>query len=721
MGLFVRKAQPNTIQAEDRAEVAPVVRALEFLEAAAAVEPDSDALVIEERAVWQPDSWLLQRCWHELAEAGAGAEALQVATLLEARNPLARVQALYQVARRAAVGRDAAAARLVAQEVRQTSVALFADAAAETVFKFGEQLLYASAAAAQVGNISLACACLERLDQINHSWDRVFIPLEARQVLAETVTRIGLHPLTNHLLEMAIRRYEEPGAQFLHQIMELSAARLQEFPAARELQTRLIQRRVRRLGRLMQRCVAVFQFSTLSTLTARRLAATAFGQAGYVRDVLEQVETIANVQAARQETGLGSSRSDPHFLRQVKRPTANLDVDFQLYTLQEAIKVMPLRNLAREERIGLADRVAALATQSDGWTAAGAVATLVDLGALRYAVSVMDFIAPTDPTRSEGVISLVRALLAFGEEQLAHEQVQKAIVWARSLPGRNPERALIWGLAEVYMEYGQPQRAIELLDLRVARAAAEAGLGQRMRRLFRNAPNDDELRDNRLRLRALILQDRPPASDAASVAASEVEAEAAGDPDTAAGADVPAPSYWDPAAVWTHEKESIYRQLCQWAPRLLDGEALINFYVDGLLRPLFLAGQTDLIIQLLPQIRDALHLSTGDKHTVHIRKIALLLAQVVAPATGIPDTGISGPGATVDLPAYPAETYATLRQAFADFLLDLWAADAPRGVWQIVHSLEGSLPLLLALEGPHALVTIAHHTAEAGQKWSVNA
>lgn len=733
LGLFVRRGKPDTQEKEQEAAGAKLSdRALAFLATAAQTQPQGDALVIEERAVWQPDSWLLQRCWHELAEYGAAQEALDIAALLEARNPLARVQALYRVAR---AGRgNSATKQLVAQEIRRRTVALFKPEAAETVFKFTDQLLYVGAAAAQIGNLPLACTCLERLDQLDRPWDRIFIPMETRDVLAETVAHIGLHPLTNALLTMAIRRYEEPGAQFLHQVIQLAAERLQSATLVRSprrsphgMQARRI---VRRMGRLLQRSVAVFQFSTLATLTTRRLAATGFGRVGAVRDVLEQVETIANVQAARQETGQGGGRSDPHFLRQVKRPTANLDIDFQIYALQEAIKVMPLRRLAREERIELADRVAALATQSDGWTAAGAVATLVELGALRYAVRVIDFIPPTDATRSEGVISLVRALLTFGETQLANEQIEKAIAWAQSLPGRNAERALIWGLAEIFMDFGLPQRAIELLDLRVT----PPGFGERMRRMFRNAPNDDQLRDNRLRFQALILQDAllqeghlsAPQNTSTDNTPVDSGATPADDRATESAESESAAQENAGAAAWTREKETLYRQLHQWAARLLDGESLINFYVEGLLRPLFTAQKIDLVIQLLPQLHDALQHSTGDKHTVHIRKMAALFAQAIDPrqanlrqATPAATNKPASPHlAARPLPNFGPETQAEMRKVCTDFLLELWTADAKRGIWQMVHSLEGSLPLLLALEGPDALVAVAEHTAESGQSWA---
>src|SRR5262245_42296485 len=75
--------------------------AVDLLHAGSSVAPENLDLVVEERAVWQPDSWLMQCCWQTLADHGAGEEALAVAALLELRNPLAPAQALYRVARQA--------------------------------------------------------------------------------------------------------------------------------------------------------------------------------------------------------------------------------------------------------------------------------------------------------------------------------------------------------------------------------------------------------------------------------------------------------------------------------------------------------------------------------------------------------------------------------------------------------------------------------------------
>ena len=177
------------------------------------------------------------------------------------------------------------------------------------------------------------------------------------------------------------------------------------------------------------------------------------------------------------------------FCRAVKRPAANPDVDFQVYTLQEAVRLMPVRAIPRDARRALADRLVSLAVRSDGWTAAGAAATLIELGALKYAVDVIDSIAPNDPTRSEGVISLVAALLDFGDAQRAAEQVAKALTWVKSLDKRNPERATIWGLAEVYLNRNQPAPARQLLDQRLVAPTWT----DRVAAVFGNRVDDDQL------------------------------------------------------------------------------------------------------------------------------------------------------------------------------------------------------------------------------------
>jgi hypothetical protein len=396
-----------------------------------------------------------------------------------------------------------------------------------------------------------------------------------------------------------------------------------------------------------------------------------------VIELLDQITTISNVQEARRDSGLFRGKDDPHFLRQVTRPTANPDIDFQVYALQEAIRAMPVRTISREERITLADRLAALAIRSDGWTAAGAAATLMELGAYKYAVDVVDHIAPQDPTRSEGVIALVRALLAMEEIQLADEQVRKALVWLKSLDKRNPERATIWGLVEVYLDARMPDAALRLLEQRYTPPT----VGERLRNLFQNRINDDVLRDDRLRFQARLQQ----------------------------------------GATWDKELYALYNQLCQWAPRLLDGEMLMSFYVDGLLRPLLAANRADLVWALLPQVRAALNASSGDKHATQVQRVTMLLANQSAPE--IVDA-IMHPRPSDDLAASngnieregntdPLHAHAELTQ----FLVHLWEEDVRKGLWQTIHGIEGSLALLLALEGADALMTLANVAMREGSRW----
>lgn len=662
----MRKAQPRTDRPDAAAQVASLAQAaVDLLHAASGVTPEDPDVTVEERSIWQPDFWLMQRCWQALADLGAGDEALAVAALLELRHPLAPVQALHRVAQQA--HRFPALKQLVAQELDRLADKLFNPLVVSDEERQTERLLLAGASAALIQDDARALACLERLDQLPRVWGRVLAQSDLRNLLAQTVARVGLSPLTSYLVTTAIRRYEESGAQFLHETVAALAA----VAGSQDL--------TRRAGapsaRLLQRCVETFQFATLATLNSRRLAAIAFGRAGMVADVLSQLVTMANVQEARRESGLSSMSGDPNFLRQVTRPNANPDVDYQVYTLQEAIRAMPVRRISRENRVELADRVAALSGQSDGWTAAGAASTLVNLGALKYAVEAVDSISPSDPTRSEGVISLVRALLDLGDEKLAREQVDKALDWVKSYEKRNPERATIWGLAEVYLDHNQPDMALYLLQQRVV----QPSFGERVRSMIRTVVTDDQLRDDRLRFRALLAKD----------------------------------------PVWTKDLQRLYDQLCQWTPRLLDGESLISFYVDGLMQPLLNAGLVEQALALLPQVvSEALANSAGEKHSVHVRRVASLLASLPGISSGEtaspPAEDGNGAGLSQPLPSPAPDTLQRLR----DFLLMLWQTDARKGVWQMVHGVDGSLPLVAALEGPPSVVAIAQAAADDGGLWS---
>jgi hypothetical protein len=61
-----------------------------------------------------------------------------------------------------------------------------------------------------------------------------------------------------------------------------------------------------------------------------------------------------------------------------------------------------------------------------------------------------------------------------------------------------------------------------------------------------------------------------------------------------------------------------------------------------------------------------------------------------------------------------------MRAALEDFLRGVWQADSRRGLWQTVHGIEGTLPLLIALDGPGAIVSLARGVEQAGARWSAS-
>jgi len=631
-----------------------VQQAVDALLAATQAKADENVVVIEERAIYRPDSWLIQRCWEVLADAGAAEPALVAARLAATRQPLAIVQCLHRLSRQ--IDRHWGLASAVTRELVRLQGSLFAEPATPPTVYDGERLLYAAAAAANLDDRTLAFACLERLDQLPQPWDRFVVQPDQRSLLADTIVRTGLHPLTAALVTSALRRFSDAGAHLVLDITSGAADRLRRSPSAAKM------------ARLLGLGVDTFRNASLTSLHSRRVTATVFGQAGMVDEVLAQLTTIANIQLARKESGLSLRQGDPQLLRQVKRPTANADVDFQVYTLREAIRALPLRQVSRDARVELANRLATLGAQSDGWTAAGAATTLVELGAIKFAVDVINQIPPKDATRAEGVISLVRALLVAGEPGLAEEQMQTGLAWARAYPGRNPERALIWGLSDVYLERKQSDQALALLD----QWELPSSFRQRLRSLFGRKIDDDELRNTGLRLRALLQRER--------TASAEIE--------------------------------RLVALLTQAAPRLLDGEALINFLVGDMLKPLLVSGRTRLALSLLPTLQRALRTGSGEKHATRVAAVANALAAELAPAR--PETLDPAAGNGRFSPEITPET----RDALVQFVVGLWQDDAKRGLWQTVHGVEGSLPLVLFLDGPAAVASIAQSVAGLSSQWA---
>lgn len=623
-----------------------VQRALEAL-LAAQTSTDADQFQIEERAVYRPDSWLIQQCWEALADAGAAAEALTVARLAAPRQPLTLVQTLYRLSQQ--IDRKLGLANLISQELKRIQPEVLAPTAARDDVTARDRLLFAAATASLIGDAQLAFAFLERLDQFAAPWERPIVTPEQRQMLADAWVRLGLHPLSIAVITNALRRYSDAGAQFVLNVTTGASEHLRR-PVAPP-----------RMARVLTVGVDTFRHATLTSLHARRLTAIALAQAGAIDEVLEQLTAIANIQAARRESGLSLRKGDQNLLRQVKRPTADADIDFQVYTMQEAVRAMPVRQMSRDVRIELANRLALLGTQSDGWTAAGAAATLIELGAVKFAVDVVESIPAKDPTKAEGYIGLVRGLLAVDEPALAEEQIEKGLSWAHAYPGRNPERALIWGLAQLYLERNQPDRALAILDA----WREPTGFWQSVRGIFKRSLNDDDLRGAGLRLRAVLLQDAP-----------------------------------DARAQGTLKNQ--VATLLAWAPRLLDGEALVNFLVDNLLEPLLLSGRTQLALSVLPVLQSSLRSRSGEKHAARLTSISRLLVEELG-AEFVQEKAGNG--------------HVSVRAAIEQFIVDVWQHDSQRGLWQTVHGIEGLLPLLIALDGPEAVVSLARGVEQAGRRW----
>lgn len=618
-----------------------------------ASQPRSDeTLAVEQRSVWRPDSLILQNCWETLADAGSGPEALSVAARAAERQPASRQEALYRIARQAQ-GKPALSS-VVERSLAEQSALLQADALTPAPY-FPQQLLFCAATAAYLNDAGTALSYLEKLDQTDRAWERIIASPEQRMILAETIVRAGPHPLVLTLLDASMRRFGDAGAELLLRVSE------QIDPAIGPDNAENKQ------ARLLRHCVDAFRYGVLTTLQSHRMAAAVYARAGRFDETLKEVQTIANIQDGRRVGNISSRSSDQNLLRQVKRPQSDADIDFQVYTLREAIRAMPLRFIPRETRVELAGQLARLGMKSDGWTAAGAASSLAELGALKFAAEVVESIKPTDATRSEGVIALVRGLVAVGDMAAADEQVRKGLAWARASAGRNPERALIWGLAEAYLEFDHPDQALALLD----EWRNQESFITRVRSRFSSSLSDDDLRLKRLRLQALL------ALDHGSVDLNS-------------------------------EERALLDELELWAPQLLDGEALIDFYADGLLRPLLTAGRTHAAWALLPQIQVALATSTGEKHATRVRQVASLLArQVRLAAVGAPMLDVREDMVQEDTQA-----------VFGHFLNDLWTADANRGLWQVVYGINGSLPLVHALEGPATVVAIANAAYAQGGEWA---
>lgn len=693
--------------------------AIESLHAAATVQPEDATRITEARGVWQPDSWIIHRCWQVLADAGMVNEALTVASLAEMRHPLALFHALHTLVRQG--NPSVELTQTVRHELAQMSARLFSPWVASEQTQQIERLLYAAASAACIDDDIFAFACLERLDQFPRAWDRILVHPEMRTVLAETITHVGLHPLTCYLIDSAILNFQDAGAQFIQQIANTIKARRAKRYAGSEQFAPPTRPPVQsesdasaessliygdEFDALMARCVNVCRTTTLTSLHSRRLAATVLAQAGLVDETLKQVHTIATIQDAHRETssdprnrsaGFTSQYAGTEYysdgasgmlrngenqvLRQVGRSHSDSDVDFLVNTLKNVVEVLPIDYTTAHQRLKVGKQIAALGALSDGWTAAGAASTLIKLGGVQDAVEVVEQI--DDTTHSEGAIELVSGLLETGQEEYADIQTRSALSWARSLKERMPERATIWGIAEAYIEHNHADRAIQLLD--------ELDANPIQRNLFSRffsgdwsgdaTYTDQDLRSGKLRLRAYLKQDMPrSAADDSTFRADEI-------------------LFDEKVSAQTDE---LIRELCGWAPQLLEGESLITFYLDGILEPLLAAGKSRYAWGLLPQFREALLAVRGTKHATRVGQITKPLAS------------------TLNSYAAKSNTQYTsaMRQRLEEFCVLLWQENSQRGIWQAVYGIDGSLSMLLALEGADALVEIANAAANEGALWS---
>jgi hypothetical protein len=141
--------------------------------------------------------------------------------------------------------------------------------------------------------------------------------------------------------------------------------------------------------------------------------------------------------------------------------------------------------------------------------------------------------------------------------------------------------------------------------------------------------------------------------------------------------------------------------LTQWAPKLLAGEALASFLTDNLLVPLLESGRIRQALPVLSGLQQATATSSGEKYAARLSYWAGLLVAKVEP------TQTEGAKGEVE----------AVRRELERWMGAIWQADSQRGLWQTVHGIEGLLPLLIGLEGPQAVVQLAHSVVQIGPQW----
>ena len=238
---------------------------------AAAQAQSPDSVVVDERAVFRPDTWLLQCCWQSLADAGEFIQALRVACLAAPRQPLAPIHCLYRLSKR--IDQHWGLANAVAADAgRHGTGAVWPLIRRSPGGVVAERLLYAAATAANIGERQLAFACLERLDQLLKPWDSILAHPDQRGMLAEIILRVGPHPLTLGLLANALRRFGDAGAHFVLDVTAGAAERLRREPRVQALPTSSTPASsvsTGKMGRLLAVGVDTFRNASLTSLHSR--------------------------------------------------------------------------------------------------------------------------------------------------------------------------------------------------------------------------------------------------------------------------------------------------------------------------------------------------------------------------------------------------------------------------------------------------------------------
>lgn len=688
--------------------------------------------------VVQPDSWLLEHCWQSLADAGFGNAALSVAAMAEYRQPLAPTRAIYRLA--SSSPHSFEASTLIQRELTDARERLFDSHLFAEATDQIDYLLYLGASAALISDLTFAISCLERLDQLPKSWDRIFVHPELRQILSESVSLIGPTPLVSDLIARAILLYSDAGAQFLQQVAAASKA-----PGHSTA--------------ILPLCVAALKRAILGSLHSRKVAASVFAMAGEIDAVLEQVRTIATIQDAHRETSAPSGlrtyhpqagthdngyqvrggtdngttftgdsvtvpsgsapsndvvaepvtsnrivespgfpvyragaslRSNASPIRQVARQSADTDVDFLVYTLKGAVDSLPAADLAAAKRQVLINQLTVLGKMSDGWTAATAVSALLKLGGIQEAMEVIEEVEPRDPTRIEGILSLINGLLERKEYATAQEQAVKSMIWAASLPEKTPARTLNRGIASAFIEHDLPEIALQILD---TDSPDERDWRYAIRRLvtgrwFGDEFTDEQLYASRLKL-AGYLHDLHVEHDSTAGQHQMNDSSNTSHPRTDVDDELP------------QHIDQIVRDLSGWAAYLLNGEALVSFYLNSLLYPLLRVGKTRYAWGLLPYFKDALLNLQSNKMASRIDQVCRPYAAQISANL---DLDPEGQGKSMEI-------------HFNKFLGELWRESAKRGIWPTVYAIEGSLPSLIKLRGPEPIIEIAQATVEQGELW----